>query len=197
MVDLAEIQAAYYMVAATGVLIAAVYYVLNIQNNRKNQELMLKAQQNTLETREAQLLWSLYQRWSDTEIQDAWRNIASVEYNGYDDYMAKYGMVTNPEFERKRAIVGSFFEGLGVFVKRGFIEAAMVDDLMSMYIITYWQKIGPILIEVRRRLNSPTSGEYTEYLYNVIYEIWRQQHPETPEPFRPATSTQVNNKVND
>jgi hypothetical protein len=30
MVDLAEIQAAYYMVAATGVLVAAGYYVLNM-----------------------------------------------------------------------------------------------------------------------------------------------------------------------
>jgi hypothetical protein len=30
MVDLAEIQAAYYMVAATGVLVAAIYYVMNL-----------------------------------------------------------------------------------------------------------------------------------------------------------------------
>jgi hypothetical protein len=43
MVDLAEIQAAYYMVAATGVLVAAIYYVLNLRNtidNRKAQLLM-------------------------------------------------------------------------------------------------------------------------------------------------------------
>lgn len=31
MVELAEIQVAYYMVAATGVLIAAAYYVLNMR----------------------------------------------------------------------------------------------------------------------------------------------------------------------
>jgi hypothetical protein len=29
MVDLVEIQAAYYMVAATGVLVAALYYIYN------------------------------------------------------------------------------------------------------------------------------------------------------------------------
>jgi hypothetical protein len=31
MVELAEIQAVYYMMAATGVLIAAIYYVLNMK----------------------------------------------------------------------------------------------------------------------------------------------------------------------
>jgi hypothetical protein len=56
MVDLGEIQAAYYMVAATGVLVAAAYYVLNIRTNRRNQELTLKAQQMTLETRQADIL---------------------------------------------------------------------------------------------------------------------------------------------
>ena len=35
MVDLVGIQAAYYMVAATGVLVAAIYYVLNMRNAEK------------------------------------------------------------------------------------------------------------------------------------------------------------------
>jgi hypothetical protein len=45
MVDLAEIQAIYYMVAATGVLIAAGYYVMNIRNaarDRRKQMIMMK-----------------------------------------------------------------------------------------------------------------------------------------------------------
>jgi len=41
MVDLAEIQAAYYMVAATGVLVAAAYYLMNIRTNQRNQELKM------------------------------------------------------------------------------------------------------------------------------------------------------------
>jgi hypothetical protein len=35
MVELAEIQAAYYMVAATGVLAAALYYIYNVRANQK------------------------------------------------------------------------------------------------------------------------------------------------------------------
>jgi len=37
MVDLAEIQAAYYMVAATGFLVAAVFYILNLRISQRNQ----------------------------------------------------------------------------------------------------------------------------------------------------------------
>ncbi|MDH5790970.1 MAG: hypothetical protein OEZ44_02190 [Candidatus Bathyarchaeota archaeon] len=43
MVDLATLQAVSYIMGFLGVFVVAVYYVLNIQNNRRNQELSLKA----------------------------------------------------------------------------------------------------------------------------------------------------------
>jgi hypothetical protein len=39
LVDLAEIQAAYYMLAATGVLVAAIYYIINMRFNMKAREM--------------------------------------------------------------------------------------------------------------------------------------------------------------
>jgi hypothetical protein len=36
MVTIEEIQAAYYMVAATGVLVAAAFYILNIRETMRN-----------------------------------------------------------------------------------------------------------------------------------------------------------------
>ena len=36
MVSIEEIQAAYYMVAATGVLVAAVYYVMTLRTTQRN-----------------------------------------------------------------------------------------------------------------------------------------------------------------
>ena len=35
MVDMAQIQTAYYMVAATGVLVAAVYYVMTLRTTQR------------------------------------------------------------------------------------------------------------------------------------------------------------------
>jgi hypothetical protein len=193
LVDLAEIQAAYYMVAATGVLIAAVFYILNLRISRKNQELSLRAleqsaqaQQQTLETRQAQLLMSIYMKWQEPEFQDAFHEIIQWEWKDFDDNWEKYGSVSNPEKWSKRAIVGTYLEGLGVFVKRGFIDPRLVDDLMSSYIITFWQKFGPVTKEMRKRLNDPTAAEHIEYLYDVVYEIYKQQHPETAEPGHPS-----------
>ena len=44
MVDLAEIQAVYYLVAATGVLVAAIYYISNMRISQRNMK-------NTLDPR--------------------------------------------------------------------------------------------------------------------------------------------------
>jgi hypothetical protein len=185
LVSLVEIQTVYYMVAATGVLIAAVFYILNLRISRKNQELSLRAleqsaqtQQQTLETRQAQLLMSIYQKWQEPEFQDAFHEITQWEWSDYDEYWEKYGWASNPEKWSKRVIVGTYLEGLGVFVKRGFIDPRLVDDLMSSYILTYWQKFGPVTKEMRRRLKDPAAGEHIEYLYDVIYEIYKLQHPE-------------------
>ena len=50
MLEFATLQAVSYIVGSLGVFVAAVYYVLNIQNSRRSHELMLKAQQQTLKT---------------------------------------------------------------------------------------------------------------------------------------------------
>ncbi len=60
---------------------------------------------------------------------------------------------TTPNTVRRRTLrpieswmVGTFFEGFGVLVKRGFIDASIVDDLMSLHVIGYWQKYEPVLL---------------------------------------------------
>jgi hypothetical protein len=176
MVDLALLQSVSYIAGALGVCVAAVFYVLNLRISQTNMK-------NTLETRQAQILMSLYQKWSEPEFQEAFDAILSVEYSNFDDYMSKYGAQSNPDFYRKQGIVESFLEGLGVFVKRGFIDASLVDDMMSMHVVSFWQKLGPVLVEFRKRFNVPTNDEHIEYMYNVVYEIWMKQHPETPKPF--------------
>jgi len=56
MVDLALLQSVSYIAGYVGVFIAAFFYVLNLRISQKSQQLMLKAQQQTLETRQFQLL---------------------------------------------------------------------------------------------------------------------------------------------
>ncbi|MCX6654088.1 MAG: hypothetical protein NTY03_03080, partial [Candidatus Bathyarchaeota archaeon] len=84
MVTIEEIQAIYYMVAATGVLVAAVYYILNMRA--------------TLQTRQAQLFMHLYDRMSQPELSSIINNIRyNLKWSDPDDFWRKYGAETNLE----------------------------------------------------------------------------------------------------
>ncbi len=167
------------LVAIFGVIAGFSYYVLTVRNNQHNQKLSLKAQQQTLETRQAQLFMHIYSIFQSTEFVSAFSNIVyNVEWKDYDDFISKYGPRANLELSSQRTTVGSYFEGLGVLVKRGLIDATLVDDLLSGLIVMYWEKFKPIVEEHRRRLNYPQYGEWVEYLYNVIKPLTKMQRQE-------------------
>ncbi len=164
MVDLAEIQTAYYMVAATGVLVAAVYYVMNMRA--------------TLQTRQAQLFMPIYAAYSSDEMAKAYTKIQEMEFKNYDEFMERYGPNTDPEAFLANRKVNNWFEGIGVLVKRGLISPGFVDDLMSGVTIRYWEKFRSYYLEYRVRNDWPQSAEHVEYLYNQIKPIAERQKRE-------------------
>jgi hypothetical protein len=154
MVSIEEIQAAYYMVAATGVLVAAVYYIYNMGQTRKTQELALKSQQQTLDTRQAQLFMQIYDKSTQKEfMKDMFEIFSEWKWTDYTDFQKKYRL--NPENYIKFWTVSDYFEGIGVLVKRKLIDPEMVDDMMSGWVIKFWEKIGPMTLEDRRFYNAP------------------------------------------
>jgi len=178
MVDLAEIQAAYYMVAATGVLVAAIYYVMNMRASRKAQELAQKTQEQTLETRQAQLFIQLYTTFTSYEFKTKWNEIMHVwDWKDFKDYDLKYGPSNYEEYS-KLDFVGTFFEGVGVMVKRGLIDATLVDDLMSGHVVSSWERFEPLIMDIRVTMNWPQCLEWWEYLYREVKGIVEKQHPE-------------------
>jgi hypothetical protein len=182
---LVDAQTVGVLVTAASVTVAAIYYVLNLRISQRNQELSLKtqelalkSQQQNLETRQAQLFTSIYQNWSNPEFQNAWYDIIFTwKCSDYDDFMEKYGPYKNLGAWTRRAAIGTHLEGVGVLVKKGLVDVHMVDDLMSGYIIGYWEKFGSVTNEMRRVLNSPTFSENVEYLYNEVKRIYVEEHP--------------------
>ena len=179
MVDLSEIS---IVLAGLSVSFAALEYVLNLRSTQKNMRLQLENTKATLETRQAELFMGLYHRWNDMEFQRCWTEIRAWEWKDSKDFLEKYGPYTSPESNVKRAVLGTFFEGMGVLVKRGLIDGALADDLMSGYIISYWRKFGPLIGELRKTYG-PTLGEYAEYLYNEVSKVYEREHPGEPPRF--------------
>jgi hypothetical protein len=161
-----------------GLLVGILYYILDLQNKREDQklanarqDLMLKSQKQALETRQAQLFMNIFNNWN---TPDFWRNYWTVldrEWTNYDDYQSKYGRHIDLEGNAKAATLFAFYEGLGVLVKRGFIDPHFVDDLLGGTIINYWEKMGEFYREMRVRVDYPQIAIQIEYLYDVIKPI--------------------------
>src|SRR3990170_4039742 len=142
MVDLVEIQAAYYMVAATGVLVAAVFYILNLRVSQRNQELSLKAQQQSAETRQAQLFLQLYSQYYNKDWVAALHKVNfEIKFKGFDDFWENYGP-SNPDKFQSFDLLSHYFEGAGVLVRKGLIDPSLVADLIAEELFGYWEKFG-------------------------------------------------------
>jgi hypothetical protein len=181
MVDLAEIQTAYYMVAATGVLIAAVFYILNLRISQRNQELMLKAQeqsaraqQQTLETRQAQMFMNIYQQTTSKDFTSAYNKFISSQWENYSESRELF---QKKEFADDFYILGMYFEGLGVLVKEGYLPIRLVALLLTGMTRSFWEKLKPIMDEARVEMGYVRWFSETEYLYDELLR-YLDKHPE-------------------
>ena len=119
------------------------YYILNIQNNQKNQqnalrnqelsiqsqELTRKAQEQQLETRQAQIFMQMYDHsHNDQDFIKALQILLDQKITSYDEFQRKR---EEEEFKIAFTRVGFFFEGLGVLVKEGYIDIKLVALLMT------------------------------------------------------------------
>ena len=153
------------LVAIASFIIALGYYIVNIRHQKQS--------------RQAQLFTSVYQTLNDKDFFELpWILEADMQYSDYDDFMQKYGLESNREAYMGFHRLLSYYEGIGVYVKNGLINAEIIDDFMSGDIISIWEKYEPFTLEFRKRKKSPYAYEHFEYLYNKIKPIRDKQHPE-------------------
>lgn len=166
-----DLQAILTYLTLISVPVGVFYHIMTLNNTRKNQRLQL-------ETRQAQLFMQLYQEFSSVgfvkqmnEVRFRWSYTEDMDF---DEWFAS--AEKSDEVDSLFSTV-YFFEGLGVLVKKGLIDAELVDDLMSAQIIGIWERLLPLTNNFRRTLG-PQAGEWYEYLYDEIKPIYLKQHPE-------------------
>jgi hypothetical protein len=116
--------------AGLSIGVAAIYYTLTLQNTRKNQELTLRAQEQGLVTRQAQLFMQIYDKSISKEYADAMKVLRGVKFDNYEEY--KHYMVNMGDYPDKMDawnFIGGFYEGLGLLV---------MEDLISMVFMKVW-----------------------------------------------------------
>jgi len=191
------VEITYQMVLSTlqtvGILVGIIYYLIIMRNSQRTRELTLqsqdltrKAQEQALETRQAQLFMQIFTRQYDIDQRRSIHLVNSLEYEDYEDFNDKYGVENDPDAYFRMASLGTYFEGVGVLVKRNLVDPSMVDDLMSGRIIDFWEAVGPYFFELRERTGDYEALEHVEYLYDVIKSIQDKQRIEAGLPIRKA-----------
>jgi hypothetical protein len=153
-----DIQTTSIVIAAIGVLIAAVNQIYSSQ--QANQQ-----RQVEIETRQAELYMQVSQRFSSTEMRRAYQSALYMqEWESLDDWNRKYGLQSDAWVANTQ--LGIFFGALGVFVEQGLLDAALIDDLMGEYIVNVWERLLPMVNEFRKV--NPRQGDKFEYLYDLM-----------------------------
>jgi hypothetical protein len=154
-----------------GIIVSILYYSSVLRNANKTQQMQL-------ETRQAQLFMQIYDKWTDPAFNEMVNEVIHTEYNDYEEwYENTNNWSKNSETTGKNRAVGQYFEGIGVLVKRGLIDVHLVDDMMSGFVLSFWNAKAPYIKEFRKRMNAPAVLEWAEYLCEEVKKVAEEQHP--------------------
>jgi hypothetical protein len=171
LVDLAEIQAAYYMVAATGVLVAAGYYIMILREQTRSRRL---TQTNTL-----------MQQIRTLETSRTWIELMNMQWSDYDDFEKKYGSDFNAENFAKRNHMWTQYDTIGNLLEAGILDRESVYRVLSFGASWLWAKFKPIIEENRKRYSGRDYMYGFEYLAGEMMKMKLERDPtyKVPETF--------------
>ena len=93
------------------------------------------------------------------------------KWEDYDDFMDKYGSENNVDAWAAWLSIGAYFNGIGVLVRRGKIDIALVEELLANSVFIAWIRMEPIIMGWRNR-DDPISeeGRSTKYPFHAGFE---------------------------
>jgi len=141
-VDITEISA---VVAAAGVLVGVVYYILDMRNQNR--------------MRQTDLVIRLSSTLDNKDFAEAVVKIVSMDFKDVEELR---NIVSPPTL----VMIGNFYERVGALLNRGLVEIGLVADVII--VTPLWEKMKPWVIDCRQKYNSPDLFEWFEYLYNEM-----------------------------
>ena len=148
-----DVQTVSIAIASASIVVAAVYYILQIQHQKK--------------MRQTDLLMRLHLASSTKEFVEAALKYLSTDYKDYDDFVEKYGsLISEGQVQTVFVMMAVFFEGIGVLLKNKLVDIDLVRELFAVEAI--WLKLKPVAEGVRKQTNTAEVYEWFEYLYNEV-----------------------------
>ena len=139
-----DIQTVSIAIASASVVLAAIYYILQMQHQ--------------IRMRKTDLLIRLCSVWQTKDWLEAWSVIDESDLN---KIISGHRVV-----EANQVIL--FFDEIGVLLQMGLVDIEMVDRLLHGHVIRIWEKMKPAIDGYRKARNDPKLVEGCEYLYNEM-----------------------------
>jgi len=147
------------IVAALGVIIGVAFTVLQLRD--------------LVETRQTDLVNSLYSSVRTKEYLEAWEKFSTREITtDFLEYRKKYGFI-------ELNIVLTLLDQAGVLLRRKLIDVGLVQDFFGPTVVEIWEKYKPLFEEEERRLGRPHIYQAVEYLYNEMKKREQRLQPAT------------------
>lgn len=150
MVEIMEISVG---VAAAGVLVGFVYYILQMRYQN--------------DVRRADLLIRLYSITNSKEIADSAWNVSRLQVKDYDEYVKQYGsfLSENPMHRDVVKIFG-IYDLIGSLLFKELIDPDLAYNILGVgHTKMLYERLKPILLGIRRETNEP--GAYSGFDYLV------------------------------
>jgi hypothetical protein len=146
-----------------GLIVALVYYGLQIRNQNR--------------TRQAQLFMQFYNRYQDYfQVAGISKDIISDRLSGLGEYQERYN--SDERFKLAMDSYLPFYEGLGVMVKEGFFSIRLVALMWAgMTRMFYENVIEPTIEDMREYSNYPRLWSEAEWLGKELI-MYLEEHPE-------------------
>ena len=136
-----DIQTISVGIASASIVIAVVYYILQIQHQKK-------IRQTDLIMRTQPMFSIGYREWREYMLH------LPMDYKDYDDFVKKYGSFTSgkPEPETLLMLL-SYLDMLGILVKRNLLSMNIVYDFYGMWALTMERLLMPLIEGFRKEWN--------------------------------------------
>jgi hypothetical protein len=142
------------------VIIAVIYYFFDLVNRRR--------------IRRSEEFARLFTSINTERFHDADILLQAAEFSDYADFEKQYGPFSaGKPIHRAVRIIAFVFEAVGLLMYHNLIDKQMVWDVLQVK--HRWEKIAPLIKQLRKELNEPRYIEWFEYLYNWYLKQEKQR----------------------
>ena len=170
MVSFQDVQTAYYLIAATGVLVAAIYYIQNMRNAERN--------------RKTQLSTNITEKLGSKEFLKDFIELSNMDWRDPEAFAKKYDSSLNTETSNdsfaQRWHLWATYENLGYLMRNGLVDDEIVYNSQGVHPMIAWARCLPVLEYYRRKELGSRYFENFEYLARRMWEMGKARGLTSP-----------------